>query len=293
MGDRLRRLRARLRSGALQEAIPLADVDLFARSARRTQLLRFGLAAGLVAVIIAAFASGSSAQGRRFYPSSRVGIVALDISSSITPSHYDLIKAELTALAASNQRFGVVLFSDDAYEALPPGTPARELRPFIRFFDRHLPAQYDQFGVPRPESPWAQSFSGGTSISSGLLLAAALLQQKHVTRGDVVLISDLVDDPSDFNHVGDALALYSERGIPLTVVALNPPQENRDAFAALLGHAGVISNAVLPHGNVGRGVFTVSATFPTGLALLGCLAILLLGVEAFWAEPLRWRRAAG
>jgi hypothetical protein len=292
MGARFRQLRARLRAGALREAIPLADAGSFARSARRTQVLRFVLAAALLGVVVAAFASGTNAQGRRFFPSSRVGIVVLDISSSITPSTYDLIKGELTALAATNQRFGVVLFSDDAYEALPPGTPARELRPFIRFFDRHRPFQYDQLGVPRPRSPWEQSFSGGTSISSGLLLAADLLQQKHVTRGDVVLISDLVDDPSDFNHVADALALYSERSIPLTVVALNPPPENRDAFEALLGKNGVISNAVLPHGKVGRGLFTVSANFPIGLAVFGCLAILLLAIEALWAEPLRWRPVA-
>jgi hypothetical protein len=67
---------------------------------------------------------------------------------------------------AGDERFGVVLFSDDAYEALPPGTPARELRPFVRFFAPHPRYQHDASGALRPRSPWDQSFSAGTSISS-------------------------------------------------------------------------------------------------------------------------------
>ena len=292
MAARARRLLARLSAGARRDAIPLADLAPLARPARRTRSLRIALAAALVAVVVGAFAWGPGAQARRFFPSSTVGVVVLDISSSIKPSTYDLIRSQLMSLSRTNERFGVVLFSDDAYEALPPGTPARELRPFIRFFDPRTPFQRDRFGIPRPRSPWEQSFSGGTGISSGLLLAAALLEQKHVARGDVVLISDLVDDPSDYNRISDTLALYSERSIPLRIVALDPPRENRQLFEDLLGQKGVISNAVLPKGGSGRGVLTVEAAFPIGLAAFGGLAILLLAVEAFWAEPLRWRRAA-
>jgi hypothetical protein len=288
-----RRLFRRLGTRPGEDAIPLGDIAPLVAAGRRTRVLRLALAAVLVALIVAAFTAGTSAQGRRFFPSSTVGIVVLDISSSIQPTTYDLIRQELTSLSRTNQRFGVVLFSDDAYEALPPGTPARELKPFIRFFDPKRPLAFDHAGQPRPRSPWDESFSGGTSISSGLELAATLLQQQHVIRGGVVLISDLVDDPSDFNNVSDALALYSERSIPLTIVALNPPPEDRAAFERLLAQQGVISNAQLPRGRSGRGLLTVHAGFPAGLAAFGALAIVLLGVEALWAEPLRWRRAAG
>jgi hypothetical protein len=284
-------LLARLRASAERDAIPLANLTPFLRPARRTRILRLGLAAALVAAVVAAFASGTQATGRRFLPSSTVGIVVLDISSSIKPSTYDLIRDELLSLANTNERFGVVLFSDQAYEALPPGTPARELRPFVRFFDRRRPFQYDKSGIPLPRSPWEQWFSAGTSISSGLFLAAELLQSAHVVRGDVVLISDLVDDPSDYNRVTDALALYSERSIPLSIVALDPPRENRQVFEQLLGEKGVITDAVLPKGRAGRGELTVEAPFPKRLALFVALAIVLLGIEAYWAEPLRWRRA--
>ena len=162
-----RRLLARLRSQARREAIPLADLAPLARAARRTRIFRLGLAAALVAAVVASFASAGDAESRRFYPSSTVGIVVLDISSSIKPTTYKLIRRELMELAATDQRFGVVLFSDDAYEALPPGTPARELRPFVRFFDEKRPFEYDRSGIPRPRSPWERSFSAGTSISSG------------------------------------------------------------------------------------------------------------------------------
>jgi hypothetical protein len=85
MVARARRLLARLRAGARREAIPLADLTPLTRPARRTRILRLALAVALVGVVIAAFASGTEAQGRRFFPSSTVGMVVLDISSSIKP----------------------------------------------------------------------------------------------------------------------------------------------------------------------------------------------------------------
>ena len=292
MAASVRRLLARLRSQARREAIPLSDLAPLAHAARRTRIVRLVLAASLVAAVIASFASAGDAESRRFYPSSTVGIVVLDISSSIKPTTYKLIRRELTELAATDQRFGVVLFSDDAYEALPPGTPARELRPFVRFFDEKRPFEYDRSGLPRPRSPWEQSFSAGTSISSGLVLAAELLERENVLDGDVVLISDLVNDPSDYNRLIDTLALYSERSIPLRILALDPPPENRVVFETLLGQKGVITSAVLPTGGSGRGLLTVDAPFPLGLSIWGALVILLLAIEAYWAEPLRGRRVA-
>jgi hypothetical protein len=292
MGPSLRRLLARLRSEARREAIPLAELAPLAGAARRTRVIRLVLAGALVAAVLAAFASAGNAESRRFFPSSTVGMVVLDISSSIKPTTYRLIRRELSKLAATDQRFGVVLFSDDAYEALPPGTPARELRPFVRFFDETRPFEYDRFGNPMPRSPWERSFSAGTSISSGLVLAAELLEREHVISGDVVLISDLVNDPSDYNRLIDTLALYSERSIPLRVLALDPPPEERVVFETLLGQKGVVTSSGLPTGDTGRGLLTVEAGFPLGLAFWGGFVILLLAVEAYWAEPLRGRRTA-
>ena len=65
---------------------------------------------------------------------------------SIRPTTYKLIGIELASLA-TDQRVGVVLFSDVAYTALPPGTPASELASFARFYtdDR---IHYDKDGAP-------------------------------------------------------------------------------------------------------------------------------------------------
>jgi hypothetical protein len=124
------------------------------------------------------------------------------------------------------------------------------------------------------------------------VLAAELLERESVLDGDVVLISDLVNDPSDYNRLIDPLALYSERSIPLRILALDPPPENRVVFETLLGQKGVITSAVLPTGGSGRGLLTVDAPFPLGLSIWGALVILLLAIEAYWAEPLRGRRVA-
>jgi hypothetical protein len=291
MGTRLDKLVAWLRRGAPRDPIPLADLAPLTGPARRTRLLRLGLVAALVAAIALAFVSAPEAESRRFLPSATVGIVALDISSSIRPSTHNLIRRNLDALSRSNRRFGVVLFSDDAYEALPPGTPASELRTFIRFFERR-PIRYDRLGNPRAQSPWEQWFSAGTSISAGLLLAAELLQREHVERGGVVLMSDLVNDPSDYNRLIDTMALYSERQIPLSIVALDPPPEEQQIFNTLLRDHAVIKAVELPTGRAGRGRLTIEAPFPTWLAVFGALVIVLLAVEAYWSEPLTWKRAS-
>ena len=94
---------------------------------------------------------------------------------------------------------------------------------------------------------------GRQSISSGLLLAAQMLEQRPYTDRGVVLISDLADDPSDLQKLADTIALYSRRSIPLNVVALDPAPEDREFFLELLDNPGAISNVQLPTAQAGRG----------------------------------------
>ena len=67
-------------------------------------------------------------------------------------------------------RAGLILFSDTAYQALPPGTPVTELGSFERFFRIARPTSPGLQPQP-PRSPWTSSFSAGTRISTGLSLA--------------------------------------------------------------------------------------------------------------------------
>jgi hypothetical protein len=289
--SKLARLGRRLRRGAERDAMPLADAAALLPVARRTRVVRFGLAAALAAAALAAFVVAPEPEGRRFLPSGTVGIVVLDLSSSIRPDEFTLIRLQLEALASSDRRFGVVLFSDVAYEALPPGTPARELRPFVRFFDPGRLGNTQEGLFAR--TPWEQWFSAGTAISPGLLLAAELLERHHVENGSVVLISDLADDTSDLPRLADTLALYSERQIPLRIVALDPTPENRELFRELIGNPGSVEEVELPEGERGRGTIAVEAPFSTWLAVLAGLVVVVLAANELWAEPLRWSKRAG
>jgi hypothetical protein len=278
----------RILSRARADAIPSAELGALAAVARRTRFVRLGLAAVLTAGTIVAFLVVPQADERRFQPAKNVGIVVLDLSTSVRPSTYELIRRQLEGLSATNRRFGMVVFSDVAYQTIPPATPARELTPYVRFFQPGF--RYDEEGNPLPRSPWEQWFSAGTSISSGLLLAARLLEERNYEQRGVVLISDLADDPSDYQTLADTVALYSRRAIPLSVVALDPTPEDSEFFGNLLDNPGAISNVSLPTQQSGRGQLRVAAAFPVATAVIAALVIALLAVNLHWTEPLQWRR---
>jgi hypothetical protein len=278
----------RAQRGARGDAIPTPDLGGFRGVGRRTRIVRLCLAAALVAGTLLTLALVPPAEDRRFLPAANVGIVVLDVSTSVRPSTYDLIREQLVGLSSTSQRFGVVLFSDVAYEALPPATPARELRKFVRFFQPGY--RFDATGDALPRSPWEEWFSAGTSISSGLLLAAQLLEQRPYTDRGVVLISDLADDPSDLQKLAETIGLYSRRSIPLNVVALDPRPEDRELFLGLLDNPGAISNVQLPTAQTGRGSLAVSSGFPWSTAIVAAIVVAVLAASVYWTEPLQWRR---
>jgi hypothetical protein len=293
VGEWLQGARARLawiRRGGRQESVPLADTSELERPSRRTRNVRVGLAAVLVAAVLAAVASLPDAHGRRFLPADTVAMVVLDLSSSIRPTTYKLIGIELDSLAKTDQRVGVVVFSDVAYSALPPGTPASELASFARYYtdDR---IHYSADGSPLPRNPWEEWFSAGTSISSGLRLAAQLLKETGAERGGVILFSDLADDPTDLRPLGRTIAQYEQQHIPLRVVALDPKPEDRDFWRELLG-PGALSNVAIPTGDAGRGRLVVESPFPTRFALLAGIVVILLAANVLYTEPVTWRRVA-
>lgn len=285
---RIVQLLERLRAGARADAVPSAELASFAGAARRTRVVRLGLAAALVACVVVAILTVPRAEERRFQPARNVGIIVLDLSTSVRPSTYELIRRRLEELSQTNRRFGVVVFSDVAYQTIPPATPARELAKYVRFFKPGF--RYDEDGNPLPRSPWEQWFAAGTSISSGLLLAAKLLEERVYDQTGVVLISDLADDPSDYQTLGDSIALYARRGIPLSVLALDPKPEDEEFFRLLLDSPGAVGNVTLPTQEGGRGSLRVEAAFPVALALAALAAIALLALNLHWTEPLQWRR---
>src|SRR5262245_34500193 len=163
-----------------QHAIPLADTSDLARLARRTTIVRVLLLAAIVAAAVLCVLESTKldvGEASLLGPGSS-GVVVLDLSSSTDSAPPREIPGVLRHLANAGGRSGLVLFSDVAYEALPLGTTAEELRPFLRYFRRPvLPAQAaggvnGQFTQPprgtRRVTPWSRSFRSGTRISAGL-----------------------------------------------------------------------------------------------------------------------------
>jgi hypothetical protein len=215
-------------------AIPLADARRLGRSARRTRIVQLVALAGVLGaaawLLVAAFRVERSTTA--FAPASTTAIVVLDVSASISSETYDRIVATLDRLADSRGRYGLVLFSDTAYLALPPGTAAAELRPFARFF-RLSPGVGGE--LPQaPRSPWSDTFSAGTRISTGLQRALDEIRSTRIERPAVVLVSDLDDDTGDLGRLTGIAVAYRRAGIPLHVVGLDPAPEDADLVRTLL-----------------------------------------------------------
>jgi hypothetical protein len=230
--------------------------------------VRIALAAALAGALAAAWIAAQP--GRKhagLLPSGRSPIVAIDMSWSVSYDQYAEIHQALADLAGSGRRLGLVLFSDIAYEALPPGTPASELRPYLRFFTKR--------GV---RNPWGDAFSGGTRIWSALDLAHRMLQRDRIANGSVVLISDLADAPNDRPLLGQTLASFARDSIPIKIVGLDPTPEDADLFRGALAHGGgsvtTIDDTVVQPSQRSR-----SAAFPVALVAAAAALALLLGLN--------------
>jgi flagellar biosynthesis protein FliQ len=265
-------------------AIPLADYGRLGRAHRRTTAIRAALAALLVGLVVAAAVAATqpSTKTLSFLPHGSSGIVVLDLSASISTGTFQRIGKTLTELASTNGRYGLVVFSDVAYEALPPGTPSAALKPYARYFT--LPTAQNGFLPQFPINPWTNSFSGGTRIAAGLGLALRIIQGQHLRRPAIVLVSDLDDDPGDLKSLAGVSLAYRQAGIPVRIVALDPQPRDAALFGRLLERAATVQEARLP-GENGR---TIGADAPPWLATLAVLVALGLAVNELWAARLTW-----
>jgi hypothetical protein len=269
------------------KAVPIADFRWLEPARRRTTIVRLVLAGTLVALVAGAIVASARPQSPtlRFLPRGSTGIVVLDLSASISSDTYQRIGQTLRELASTNGRYGLVVFSDIAYQALPPGTPSAELKPYARYFT--LPPTQGGFLPEFPTNPWTNSFSGGTRISAGLGLALRIVQQEHVAKPAIVLVSDLDDDPGDIQHLAGVALAYRQANIPVRVVALDPQPNDQQLFARLLERAATVEHARLP----GERASTTGAPVPEWLAALTVAVALVLGANELWAARLDWGQA--
>jgi hypothetical protein len=265
-------------------AIPLADAPALRGRARTTLAVRSALAAVAIAAAIAFLLISRHPDTRTIggLPHDASAVVVLDVSASISTDTYARIGGTLAALSRGDSRVGLVVYSDAAYEALPPGTPASNLRPLVRYFT--LP-QHPQAGFAPtfPPNPWTSTFTAGTRISAGLELAHTIATEQR-NRPAVVLVSDLEDDPNDVTRLATVIAAYHRDRIPVRVVGLNPSPQDLALFERLLGPGTAIAQApTLDEAPTHR-----ITAFPIALVVLTLVAALALAAREWWSPRLDW-----
>jgi len=251
--------------------IPFGELDAIEPATRRTLALRvvLGLAVVAIAAGVVLLGRGGSAPPV-LLPAGSDGLVVLDLSASISSDTYARIGGTLDRLAGSSGRYGLIVFSDTAYLALPPGTPAAELRPFARRFD--LPAKSSGV-ITMPRNPWTGSFSAGTKISTGLQLALDTIRERRLGQPAVLLVSDLDDDVGDRERLTSTALSFRRLGIPVRVVGLNPSVADRRYMERLLRRPADLSTAAVPGEERGGGTRVKLSLFLVALAAAVALAV--------------------
>lgn len=255
-------------------AVGLADLRTLAGPARRTTAIRVALALALAATLALAVLAGRSAGSGRaavLPEGAQTGVVALDMSASISGPVYARVATVLSGIDRANQAIGLVMFSDVAYELMPPNSPPGALLQFLRLFS---PSRYEAGSPVFPQTPWDQ-FSGGTRISTGLLEGARDLRRAGVRHGSILLVSDLDDSPADQEPLVAASLVLKREHVPVRIVPLFATPENRAIFASLFGEHAFVPPRAFAH-RADRRVEPVAAAPPWALLGLGALLVLLL-----------------
>ena len=266
-------------------SIPLADARALHPAATRTLLVRIALAAALAGLIVAAVIVSRHPHTQTIValPAHSSAIVVLDVSASISADTYSRIGGTLSSLTRSGGRYGLVVFSDSAYEALPPGTSAADLAPLVRYFT--LPPARGGFAPTFPANPWQDVFSAGTKISAGLDLAHQIAFEDRLSKPIAILVSDLDDDPADLPRLVTIMLALKRDNIPLRIVGLNPSDQDVALFKRLTGGAPVVRAGTLQPGPQPRN----HTPFPWTLFTLALVAAVGLAAHELWGPRLEWR----
>jgi hypothetical protein len=263
-----------------QSAVALGDLEELHTRSQRTALVRVVLALALVGTLALLFHAARSAGAGRaavFPEGTSTGVVALDMSASISGPTYARVATTLRGIVNANQSIGLVMFSDSAYELLPPNSPPGALLQFIPFF---TPLRYYGGTPVFAQTPW-DTFSGGTKASSGLDMARKALIRAKVRHGAILIVSDLDDASSDQGALASEALLLRTEHIPVRIVPLFAAAVDVRLFAALFGQDAFVDPSVFTH-TAKRHAASVAAPEPWALLLLGGLLIVLLAGNERW-----------
>jgi hypothetical protein len=242
----------------------------------RTRIVRLVLVVAAVALLAAAAASARSLQVQPagLLPTGTTGVVIVDLSLSIGDDNLQDVRRALRRVMNSNEPIGFVVFSDVPYELLPPGTPAKEIRPILRLL--------------APERgtlshPWQQAYRAGTKISQALELAGDMLRRDRISPGSILLLSDLDTAPVDFDKLARTLQVL-KREFTVRVVPLSPTSDGRRLFGGSLGESAFLEPSRLRGEPVDATVGIRGGT-PLWLLIFGGLCFVALALhERFGAR---------
>jgi von Willebrand factor type A domain len=276
------------------DAIPVAGLDRLGVAARRTTLLRFGLALAAIALLAAAVLTARDLKlpADRLIPSGQSGVIALDLSRSVNGSRQAEAARVLERFTGPGQRVGLVVFSDTAYEFLPPGSPGTELERLIHLLTPQ-PVKPGAKKLKLPETPWDVSFRSGTVISEGLAMARRALVRHGQRKSTIVLVSDLSALAHDLPRVANEIIALRRRKIELRVVPVSPTAADRATFEVLVGSKAFVTPESLGRGG-SRELAASVLDQPVPGGLVGIVLVLLgvLAVNELWCGRLLGRSYA-
>lgn len=260
-------------------AVDSHDARALRRVSLHTRLLQAVLVVAALALLVLATASARALDPAKptFLPEGS-GVLVIDLSLSIGQKDYSDIRRTVRRLIDDDGSMGLVIFSDLAYELLPPGTPSAELSPLVRFLVSR------RAGAQRPVSPWSESFSAGTRISSALELARKMLVRDKVKNGSILLVSDLVTAPEDVPELARTLHALRRQSLTIRVVPLSALQTSRSVFETVLGKDALIEPAQLQTPQ--RVAVETKAALPAEFLLLGGILLAVLAANERFAGRL-------
>jgi hypothetical protein len=262
-------------------AIPASEPRRLERFRRRTTYARAGLAAALVLLLAAAVlvARQYDVRNAPLVTSGSSGVVVLDLSASVFEGGFE---ATVRKLVETDERAGLVVFSDAAYELLPPGSSGREFQPLLRFF-RSTASGF------LPPNPWDR-FRAGTRISEGLRAAREALLREGGP-GKIILLSDLEVLPDEIQRLVLVFSDLRRDGFEVEIVPLSPREEQRRLLELFVG-----ADAFLPEPVSGaeavetRGEGRLTTGMPWMFLLVGLVLVLLLATNERMLARLEVRR---
>jgi hypothetical protein len=267
----------------VRRAIPLAETSPLASGRRRALAVRIGGLAALTALVAGvALAARSAAAPARAERATATTIVVLDVSGSIEPAAAATIVRTLRRVGHGGGHAGLVVFSDDTEEVVPPDAPAPTLLRYVRLF---RPGSSLFF-----RNPWSDTFSAGTQIGRGLAAARAALGRAGIRRARVILVSDLFDSQADMPRMRrELLAYVRDPALELRVAAV---PDYSTATAALYRRVLGSRSFAVAHPPATAAPPAARRGFPFLAVALVAVAALVLAAYELLAAPLSWREAA-